>query len=110
MLEFKTIRQLKADRDFLEFIGNNARLTLKTTDGAIFEIKKTNIKTIKPIVYEILDLNLIIYHYACDNLNQKRYYIPDNKKSYTLNQIKEMIRTMLTTKYHWHFEKRVYNK
>lgn len=46
--------------------GQNARLTLKTTDGAILEIKKTNIKTIKPIVYEILDLNLIIYHYSCE--------------------------------------------
>jgi transcription initiation factor IIE alpha subunit len=96
MLEFKTIRQLKADKEFLGFIGKRPP-DIKTTDGAILEIKKTNIKTIKPIIYEISDLNLIIYHYACDNLNNKRYYIPSHKKSYTLNQIKEMIRNMLTT-------------
>ncbi len=108
MLEFKTIRQLKADKEFLDFIGKN-KPAIKITDGAILEIKKTNIKTIKPIIYEISDLNLVIYHYACDNLNNKRYYIPDYKKSYTLNQIKEIIRTMLTTK-HWQMKKRVYNK
>ena len=96
MLEFKTIRQLKADKEFLDFIGKRPP-DIKTTDGAILEIRKTNIKTIKPIIYEISDLNLIIYHYACDNLNNKRYYIPSRKKSYTLNQIKEMIRNMLTT-------------
>ena len=96
MLELKTIRQLKADKEFLDFIGKN-KLTFKTTDGAILEIKKTNIKTVKPIVYEIPDINLTIYHYACDNLNNKRYYIPSHKKSYTLNQIKELIRNMLTT-------------
>ncbi len=97
MLEFRTVRNLKADKDFLEFIGRE-KLTFKGIDGAILEIKKTNIKTIKPIIYEIKDLDLIIHHYACDNLNSKRYYIPSNKKSYTLNQIKELIRTMLTTK------------
>lgn len=96
MLEFKTIRQLKADKEFLDFIGKNKPI-IKITDGAILEIKKTNIKTIKPAIYEIPDINLIIYHYACDNLNNKRYYIPSHKKSYTLNQIKEMIRSMLTT-------------
>lgn len=98
MLEFRTIRHLKADKEFLKFIDNVSQLDLKTTDGAILEIKKTNIKTIKPIIYEIVDLNLIIYHYACDNLNSKRYYIPNYKKSYTLNQIKELIRNMLITK------------
>ncbi|MFA5409582.1 MAG: hypothetical protein WC343_12500 [Bacilli bacterium] len=96
MLELKTIRQLKADKDFLDFIGKRAP-DVKTTDGAILEIKKTNIKTIKPIIYEILGIDLVIYHYACDNLNNKRYYIPSHKKSYTLNQVKEMIRNMLTT-------------
>ena len=97
MLELKTIRHLKADKEFLKFIDNVSQLDLKTTDGAILEIKKTNIKTIKPIIYEIPDINLTIYHYACDNLNNKRYYIPSHKKSYTLNQIKEIIRNMLTT-------------
>jgi transcription initiation factor IIE alpha subunit len=96
MLEFKTIRQLKADKEFLDFTGKRSP-DIKTTDGAILEIKKTNIKTIKPIIYEILELNLVIYHYACDNLNNKRYYIPSHKKSYTLNQIKEIIRNILTT-------------
>ena len=108
MLEFKTIRQLKANKEFLDFIGK-AKPSIKITDGAILEIRKTNIKTVKPIIYEIVDLNLIIYHYACDNLNNKRYYIPSQKKSYTLNQIKEIIRTMLTTK-HWQMKKKVYNK
>ncbi len=97
MLEFRTVRNLKADKNFLDFIGKDS-LAFKGIDGAILEIKKTNIKTVKPIIYEIQDLNLIIHHYACDNLNSKRYYIPSYKKSYTLNQIKEIIRTMLTTK------------
>jgi hypothetical protein len=96
MLELKTIRHLKADKEFLNFIGERPP-DMKITDGAILEIKKTNIKTIKPIIYEISDINLTIYHYACDNLNNKRYYIPSHKKSYTLNQIKEIIRNMLTT-------------
>lgn len=91
MLELKTIRHLKADKEFLNFVGEKPP-NIKTTDGAILEIKKTNIKTIKPIIYEIVDLDLTIYHYACDNLNNKRYYIPNYKKSYTLNQIKEIIR------------------
>ncbi|MFA5604050.1 MAG: hypothetical protein WDA12_04320 [Bacilli bacterium] len=98
MLEFKTIRYLKADKDFLKFIGKDNQIQLKASDGVILEIKKTNIKTIKPIIYEIVDLDLIIYHYASDNLNNKRYYIPNTKKSYTLNQLKELIRNMLTTK------------
>ena len=96
MLEFRTVRYLKADKEFLNFV-DKIKLTIKTTEGAILEIKKTNIKTIKPIIYEILDLNLIVYHYACDNLNNKRYYIPKEKKSYTLNQIKEIIRNHHTT-------------
>ncbi len=94
MLEFKTIRHLKGDKDFLKFIGNDNQMQLKVSDGAILEIKKTNIKTIKPIIYEIVDLDLIIYHYASDNLNSKRYYIPNTKKSYTLNQLKELIRNI----------------
>ena len=95
MLELKTIRRLKADKEFPNFVGTKLP-NIKTTDGAILEKKKTNIKTIKPIIYEIPDINIIIYHYACDNLNNKRYYIPSHKKSYTLNQIKEIIRNMLT--------------
>ncbi len=65
MLELKTIRHLKADKKFLNFVGEKPP-TIKITDGAILEIKKTNIKTIKPIIYEIVDLDLIIYHYACE--------------------------------------------
>ncbi|MDD2409160.1 MAG: hypothetical protein PHD03_00345 [Bacilli bacterium] len=57
---------MKADKEFLDFIGKK-KPTIKITDGALLEIKKTNIKTIKPIIYEIPDFNLIIYHYACDN-------------------------------------------
>ena len=39
MLEFKTIRQLKADKEFLDFIGKS-KPTIKIIDGAIFEIRK----------------------------------------------------------------------
>lgn len=78
MLEFKTIRQLKADKEFLDFIGKKPP-DIKTTDGAILEIRKTNIKTIKPIIYEISDLNLVIYHYACDNLTIKDTTYPTIK-------------------------------
>ncbi len=70
MLEFKTIRHLKADEEFLNFAGERSP-TIKITDGSILKIKITNIKTIKPIIYEMPDINLIIYYYACDNLNKK---------------------------------------
>lgn len=100
MLEFRTIRHLKADKDFLKFVSTKIPIEVKTTDGAILEIKKTNIKTIKPIIYEIEELDMVIYHYASDHLNNKRYYLPNEKKSYTLNQIKQMIRSKFATMPH----------
>jgi hypothetical protein len=57
-------------RSFLNFASERPP-TIKITDDAILEIKKINIKTIKPIIYEIPDINLTIYYYACDNLNNK---------------------------------------
>ena len=59
MLELKTIIHLKADKEFLNLVGERTP-TIKAIDGTILEIKKTNIKTIKPIIYEIPDINLII--------------------------------------------------
>jgi hypothetical protein len=52
MLELRTVRHLKADKEFLKFLGNTTQLDLKKIDGAILKIKKTNIKTIKPIIIE----------------------------------------------------------
>lgn len=45
MLELKTIRHLKADKEFLNIVGKKTP-NIKTTDGVILEIMKTNMKTI----------------------------------------------------------------
>jgi hypothetical protein len=50
MLKLKNIRQLKVDKEFLNFAGERSP-NVKITDGAILEIKKTNIKTIKLIIF-----------------------------------------------------------
>lgn len=71
--------------------------TLEMFNGIQFDIingyariiDKTNIKQVFPIVYKTN--NLTIYEFINEEKSNKNFYIVENKKSYTREELKEIL-------------------
>lgn len=93
MVELNVIEELKPDNSVLKVIGESKPTMLKVSNGKVNQIKKTNIKSIEPIIYELTfkDETLIIWQYPINELEGNKFYIPNTKNTYSLPEIRELL-------------------
>ena len=66
---------------------------IKVSNGKVNQIKRTNIKSIEPIIYELTFKNetLIIWQYPINELEGNKFYIPNTKNTYSLSEIRKLL-------------------
>ena len=89
-----TLNILKDDRKLTKFIIDYFNITdIKITNGKESIIKNTNIKIIKPIIYKIKKLTTL--YYKCEDIKERKYYIPKLKQDYNLSELKSYLKENL---------------
>ena len=89
-----TLNILEDDRKLTKFIIDYFNITdIKITNGKESIIKNTNIKIIKPIIYKIKKLT--IFYYKCEDIKERKYYIPKLKQDYNLSELKSYLKGIL---------------
>ncbi len=70
MVELDVVEELKPDNSVLKVISESKPTMLRISNGKVNQIKKTNIKSIEPIIYELTfkDETLIIWQYPINEL------------------------------------------
>ena len=94
MINYSTINVLEDDRKLSKFIIDNfENVDIKITNGSEELISNTNIKKLNPIIYKIKSNNtkLTILYFKCDEIKEKKYYIPKLKQDYTLSELKSYL-------------------
>lgn len=94
MINYSTINILEDDRKLTKFIIDNFKyVDIKITNGSEELISNTNIKKVNPIIYKIKSNNtkLTILYFKCDEIKEKKYYIPKLKQDYTLSKLKSYL-------------------
>ena len=93
MVELDVIEELKPSNDVLKVISESKPTMIKVSNGKVNQIKKTNIKSIEPIIYELTFKNetLIIWQYPINELEGNKFYIPDTKNTYSLPEIRQLL-------------------
>ena len=94
MINYSTINILEDDRKLTKFIIDNFKsVDIKITNGSEELISNTNIKKVNPIIYKIKSNNtkLTILYFKCDEIKEKKYYIPKLKQDYTLSELKSYL-------------------
>jgi hypothetical protein len=93
MVELDVIEELKPDSNVLKAISESKPTMIKVSNGKVNQIKKTNIKSIEPIIYELTfkDETLIIWQYPINELEGNKFYIPNTKNTYSLLEIRKLL-------------------
>jgi hypothetical protein len=93
MVELDVIEELKPDSNVLKVIGESKPTMIKVSNGKVNQIKRTNIKSIEPIIYELTFKNeiLIIWQYPIAEIEGNKFYIPDTKNTYSLPEIRKLL-------------------
>lgn len=86
MLKTKIIEKYYPPKKTLEMFN---RIQFDIINGYARIIDKTNIKQVFPIVYKTN--NLTIYEFINEEKSNKNFYIVENKKSYTREELKEIL-------------------
>ena len=91
MPQFNNQKEIEPNKDLLDYFKDKIKLVTK---GSIEAIKSTNIKAVMPTVYELTynDTKLNIYDYNGNFKNDRNFYIPDFKKSYYVNELKQVFK------------------
>ena len=89
-----TLNILEDDRKLTKFIIDYFNISdIKITNGKESLIKNTNIKIIKPIIYKIKKLTIL--YYKCEDIKERKYYIPKLKQDYNLSELKSYLKENL---------------
>jgi len=93
MVELDVIEELKPDGSVLKVISESKPTMLKISNGKVNQIKRTNIKPIEPIIYELTfkDETLVIWQYPINEIEGNKFYMPDTKNTYSLPEIKQLL-------------------
>lgn len=80
---------------YLELSFPTAKVNVTNGNVSIYE--KTNIKKINPITYTIYSskTKLIILYFKCNEIKDKKYYIPSIKQDFSLVELKEFLQKTL---------------
>lgn len=89
MLEFKTVKVIKPNKELLEIIKN---YTFKTKNGKIKQILNTNLQVIEPTTYLITyPTTLTILEYQVNEISNKPFYIKEYNQKFNLKEIKSIL-------------------
>ena len=86
MLKTKIIEKYYPPKKTLELFSG---IQFDIINGYARIIDKTNIKQVFPIVYKTNKLT--IYEFINEDKSNKNFYIVENKKSYTREELKEIL-------------------
>lgn len=85
MLEFKIIQKLKPNNTLLNALSP---YDYKINLGHIKVIQNTNLQMIKPTTYIITSpIQITILEYKINEISNKPFYIKENNKKYSLNEL-----------------------
>ena len=94
MLEMISLNIMEDDKRISRYILEHFDdVDIKVTNGSEEVYKMTNIKKVKPIIYKIKSNNIkiTILYFKCNDIKEKRYYIPKLKQDYTFVELKEYL-------------------
>lgn len=93
MVELDVVEELKPDNSVLKVISESKPTMIKVSNGKVNQIKRTNIKSIEPIIYELTfkSETLIIWQYPINELEGNKFYIPNTKNTYSLPEIRKLL-------------------
>ena len=90
MLEFKTTQELKPNPKLLELIKD---FTYKTKKEKVKVLLNTNLQFVEPTEYLITyPINITIFEYKVNEINNKPFYIKEHKEKYNLKEIETFLR------------------
>lgn len=94
MFEIECLEELIPSDDVIDIISNSNPNNIKIINGKVNLVKRTNIKTIEPIVYELTYKKdvITIWQYPIEEIKGNNFYMPNNKNIYSLLEIKTMLR------------------
>jgi len=96
MLEFKILEELKPNKELLEVIKD---YKLKTKNGKVKTLLKTNLEFIIPVTYSITyPTKLTIFEYKVNEISGKPYYIKEYNKKYNLKELKQILINLTNSK------------
>lgn len=89
-----TLNILEDDRKLTIFIIDYLNITdIKITNGKESLIKNANIKIVNPIIHKIKKLTIL--YYKCEDIKERKYYIPKLKQDYNLSELKSYLKENL---------------
>ena len=93
MFEIECLEELTPSDEVINIISDSKPNNIKIINGKVNLIKRTNIKTIEPIVYELTYKKdvITIWQYPIEEIKGNNFYIPNSKKTYSLLEIKTML-------------------
>lgn len=93
MFEIECLEELVPSNEVMNIISDSKPNNIKITNGKVNIVKKTNIKTIEPIVYELTYKKdvITIWQYPIEEIKGNNFYISNNKNTYSLLEIKTML-------------------
>lgn len=94
MFEIECLEELIPSGEVMNIISDSKPNNIKITNGKVNIVKRTNIKTIEPIVYELAyqkDI-ITIWQYPIQEIKGNNFYIPNTENTYSLLEIKTMLR------------------
>lgn len=98
MCKTSTLSILEDDRKLSKYILENFKnIDITSNNGSEVIISATNIKKIIPITYKIKSskINLTILYFKCDDIKDRKYYIPKLKQDFTLPELKDYLKSVL---------------
>lgn len=93
MVELDVIEELTPSNEVLKVISESKPIQLKISNGKVNLIKKTNIRSVEPIIYELTFSNqtLVIWQYPIEEIEGNNFYLPNTKNTYSLPEIRKLL-------------------
>ena len=89
MLEFKTLEELKPNKEILDAIKD---YKYKIVKGKVKTLLHTNLQFIEPTQYIITyPITLTILEYKVNEINNRPFYIKEHTEKYNLKEIKQIL-------------------
>lgn len=93
MFEIECLEELNPSDEVMNVISASKPDNVKIISGKVSLVKRTNIKTIEPIVYELTYKKdvITVWQYPINEIKGNNFYMPKNKNTYSLLEIKAIL-------------------
>ena len=93
MLKFTLLENVEPNPDILGILKDRTTVVSK---GKIQRINKTNIKTVLPVIYQVVHnkQTIHIYEYKGNFKSDRNFYVLELHKTYSLKEIKHFLKNL----------------